>query len=360
MRISSSVTYPSANGNILVTSQLSVKQCLIDINNIMLSSGLVRSVDTGQCDTTSTSTIADVALKKYTSSTDISSTTNYTAFPPLIYILTDSWQSTKPVYIRIELRIAQCNQYNNNISSPNQIGYICYANVKIGGSTDGAGTITSQYAEQNLYHTYAINATSNTVMYDYHNKSNSYVNWNSTKGIVNVNICPNMLYWITPAPTYVFTTAQVRFSLVRFVIKRLSDGTCIIIFPNCVYAAQSTNNVSYGISKIYYLNGTGIYADTTNDSLNTFKQQRQNYVNNKIVTTPITVLLSDGSIDYDPYILIGSTYILGYRSDTRYDVVINQSETYKYRLWSGFDGGTVFDSTSSLLETSLLIYDEDN
>lgn len=361
MRITDFINYPNANANNIASSQLSVKQCIIDVNSKMIAAGLVRSTDSGQLDTTSTSTISDVVLKKYTSTIDPSNINCYVAFAPMLYVLSDSWQTTNPVYIRYEFRIAQTNMYNNNISAPNAISYICYVNVKIGASTDGAGNITSQVAEQNLYHCYGINGSQSVIQYDYHNKTNSYILWNSTKGIVNVNICPNMYNWISPFPPGInVTTDKFRFSLIRFTLKRLKDGSCILIFPNLAYAASSISTSSYGASKIYYLYGTNIYSDTTNDTLNSFKQQRQNYVNNKIVTSPITVLLADGSLDYDPYILVGSTYILGNKSGIRYDVVINEGESYKYILWSAMDAGTYFDSTNTLVETSILIYDEEN
>lgn len=64
MRITDFINYPNSNANNLASSQLSVKQCIIDVNSKMIAAGLIRSTDSGQLDTTSTSTISGVVLKK--------------------------------------------------------------------------------------------------------------------------------------------------------------------------------------------------------------------------------------------------------------------------------------------------------
>lgn len=361
MRVNQLINYPLTST--ILSTQEDVKKCIVDVNNAMIAAGLIRAADTGQIDATSVSTISSVVLTKSTNITVGSGlatqATQYTQFPPLLYVLNDSFQSTKPVFIRLEFRIAQVNAYNNNISSPNIISYVPYVNVKIGGSTDGAGTITSQVAETNLYHTYASNVTTNVSLFEYHNRQNSYVNYNNTKNILNVNICPGMLHWTSPLSTAFTSTGTHRHSLIRFVLKRLSDGSCMIIMPELNVATNGATNSAYTASKIFYLNGTTVTADSNNSTINTFKQQRNSYINGNIVTSAASVLLADSSMEYDPLILIGSTPILGFKSGVRYDVVINSTETYKYILWSGMDGSTAFDSTATLFETSLLIYDEE-
>lgn len=214
-------------------------------------------------------------------------------------------------------------------------------------------------AETNLYYTFAAQVQSNVSLYEYHNKQNSYINYNNTKNILNVDICPGMLHWTSPLSTGFTSTGTHRYSLIRFVLKRLSDGSCLIIMPELNYSSNTSINSAYTASKIFYLNGTTVTSDSALSTLNTFKQQRNSYVNGNIVTSTASVLLADLSMEYDPHILIGATHILGFKSGVRYDVVINSTETYKYMLWSGMDGSTVFDSTAALFETSLLIYDEE-
>lgn len=361
MRVNTFVNYPLISD--VLTTQEAIKQCIVDTNSMLVSAGLLRASDTGQIDATSTSTIDSVVLTKATGVTlSYGLATNseqIAAFPPLLYVLNDSFQSTKPVYIRLEFRIAQVNTYNNDISDPNILSYVPYVDVKIGGSTDGASTITSQVAQTNLYNTYAMNLIENVSLYEYHNRQNSYVNYNNTKNILNVDICPGMLHYINPL-SYAFTsTGTHRHSLVRFVLKRLIDGSCVIIMPELNEATYTPTNNAYTASKIFYLNGTTVTSDSNNSTINTFKQQRNSYINGNIVTSAASVLLADSSMEYDPLILIGATHILGFKSGVRFDVVINSSETYKYMLWSGMDGSTAFDSTGSLFETSLLIYDEE-
>lgn len=361
MRVNTFVNYPLISD--VLTTQEAIKQCIVETNNMMIAAGLLRASDTGQINATSTSTISSVVLTKATgvstSAAFATQAAQNVAFPPLLYVLNDSFQSTKPVYIRLEFRIAQVNAYNNNISAPNTISYIPYVNVKIGGSTNGASTITSQVAETNLYHTYTESTTANISVYSYHNIQQSYINYNNTKNILNVNICPGMLHWTSPLPSAFTSTGTHRHSLIRFVLKRLIDGSCLIIMPELNQAWSSATNNAYTASKIFYLNGTTVTADSNNSTINTFKQQRNSYINGNIVTSAASVLLADSSMEYDPLILIGSTPILGFKSGVRYDVVINSTETYKYILWSGMDGSTAFDSTATLFETSLLIYDEE-
>lgn len=361
MRVNQLINYPLTST--ILSTQEDVKKCIVDVNNAMIAAGLIRAADTGQINATSVSTINSVVLTKATGvagATGMATTAaQNVAFPPLLYVLNDSFQATKPVYIRLEFRISQVNGYNNNISAPNIISYVPYVNVKIGGSTDGASTITSQVAETNLYHTYLNNTNTNVSLYSYHNIQQSYINYNNTKNILNVDICPGMLHWTSPLSTAFTSTGTNRHSLIRFVLKRLSDGSCMIIMPELNTASSSPTNNVYTASKIFYLNGTSVTSDSNNSTVNTFKQQRNSYINGNIVTSAASVLLSDSSMEYDPLILIGATHILGFKSGVRYDVVINSTETYKYILWSGMDGSTAFDSTATSFETSLLIYDEE-
>ena len=76
-----------------------------------------------------------------------------------------------------------------------------------------------------------------------------------------------------------------------------------------------------------------------------------------MICSPITVLLQDNSISYDPYILIGSTELLGNKSFVEYDVVMNEDEMHRYVTWSPYDGDTVFNSDITNRATSLLIYE---
>ena len=109
--------------------------------------------------------------------------------------------------------------------------------------------------------------------------------------------------------------------------------------------------------KIIYKNISSQQEDTNLSTLSTFTQNQQNFVNNKMICSPITILLQDNSISYDPYILIGSTELLGNKSFVEYDVVMNSNEIHRYVTWSPYDGDTVFNDSTSTRATSLLIYE---
>ena len=133
MRVNQLINYPLTST--ILSTQEDVKKCIVDVNNAMIAAGLIRAADTGQIDATSVSTIDSVVLTKSlgigTGASLATSAAQNVAFPPLLYVLNDSFQATKPVYIRLEFRIAQVNGYNNNISAPNIMSYVPYVNVKI-------------------------------------------------------------------------------------------------------------------------------------------------------------------------------------------------------------------------------------
>ena len=267
-------------------------------------------------------------------------------------------QSTNPIYISFTFKIAQNWTYNAQLS--NSVGYTCFVTVEIGSSTNGAGIISSPYKFTNIamYHT---SSTTSQFLNDFTKQTESYINYDNNIGLLNISICPKMNTGLTTDTAPTSYSVSTSLTLIRFCIKRLSDGSYIIIDPNKRAMHTSYNN-GYANNaetkcKIIYKSISAQIDDTNFSTLTTFSQNQQSFVNNKMICSPITVLLQDNSISYDPYILIGSTELLGNKSFVEYDVVMNEDEMHRYVTWSPYDGDTVFNSDLVNRATSLLIYE---
>lgn len=359
MKITPFIRYPKYGMNILATDQTSVKQCIYDFNQSMLNAGLIRTTDTNQLDASDINNIPDLNLLKLTAGLHISNvdTTQCASHLPLVYSFTDSMQSTNPIYISFAFKIAQNWQYNAQLS--NNVGYTCFVTVEIGSSTNGAGIISSPYKFTNIAMYYNVNPLS-MFLNDFTKQTESYINYDNNIGLLNISICPKMNTGLTTDTTPISYSASTSLTLIRFCIKRLSDGSYIIIDPNKRATGTTYNSYANNVEtkcKIIYKSISAQIDDTNLSTLATFTQNQQNFVNNKMICSPITVLLQDNSISYDPYILIGSTELLGNKSFVEYDVIMNSNEIHRYVTWSPFDGDTVFNDSINTRLTSLLIYE---
>ena len=101
MKITPFIRYPKHGMNILATDQTSVKQCIYDFNQAMLSAGLIRTNDTNQLNASDINNIPDLNLLKITANLSPATidTTHCASHLPLVYSFTDSMQSTNPIYI---------------------------------------------------------------------------------------------------------------------------------------------------------------------------------------------------------------------------------------------------------------------
>lgn len=358
MKITPFIRYPKHGMNILATDQTSVKECIYDFNQAMLSAGLIRTNDTNQLDASDINNIPDLNLLKLTNGITYQNidTTSCASHLPLVYSFTDSMQSTNPIYISFTFKIAQNWYYNVQLSNP--VGYTCFVTVSIGSSTNGAGIISSPYSFTNIAMILSVSPMS-SYLNDFTKQTLSYINYDDSIGLLNISICPKMntgLITDTASLTY---SASPNLNLIRFCIKRLLDGSYIIIDPNKKIAVSSYSSVNNSETKckIIYKNISSQQEDTNLSTLYTFTQNQQNFVNNKMICSPITVLLQDNSISYDPYILIGSTELLGNKSFVEYDVIMNSNEIHRYVTWSPYDGDTIFNDTIGNKLTSLLIYE---
>ncbi len=358
MKITPFIRYPKHGMNILATDQTSVKECIYDFNQAMLSAGLIRTNDTNQLDASDINNIPDLNLLKLT--TNLSSvtidTTQCASHLPLVYSFTDSMQSTNPIYISFTFKIAQNWYYNAQLSNP--VGYTCFVTVSIGSSTNGAGIISSPYSFTNI----AMILNGNTLssyLNDFTKQTQSYINYDDSIGLLNISICPKMSTGLITDTASLSYNISTNLNLIRFCIKRLLDGSYIIIDPNRKGTNSNYNNIMNTETKckIIYKNISSQQEDTNLSTLSMITQNQQNFVNNKMICSPITVLLQDNSISYDPYILIGSTELLGNKSFVEYDVIMNSNEIHRYVTWSPYDGDTVFNDTITNRLTSLLIYE---
>ncbi len=359
MKITPFIRYPKHGMNILATDQTSVKECIYDFNQAMLSAGLIRTNDTNQLDASDINNIPDLNLLKLTTNLLVATidTTQCASHLPLVYSFTDSMQSTNPIYISFAFKIAQNWGYNAQLSNP--VGYTCFVTVSIGSSTNGSGIISSPYSFTNIAMISSGGAPS-LYLNDFTKQTLSYINYDDSIGLLNISICPKMSTGLTTDTASLTYSVSTNLNLIRFCIKRLLDGSYIIIDPN-----KKSVNSSYSIAianvetkcKIIYKNISSQQEDTNLSTLSTFSQNQQNFVNNKMICSPITILLQDNSISHDPYILIGSTELLGNKSFVEYDVIMNSNEIHRYVTWSPYDGDTVFNDTVNTRLTSLLIYE---
>ena len=207
---------------------------------------------------------------------------------------------------------------------------------------------------------FASNSVLSNFLNDFTKQTESYINYDNNIGLLNISICPKMNTGLTTDTASTSYSSSTSLTLIRFCIKRLSDGSYMIIDPNKRSLGTSLNYYLTNTEttcKIIYKNISSQVDDTVWSTLATFSQNQQSFVNNKMICSPITVLLQDNSISYDPYILIGSTELLGNKSFVEYDVIVNSNEVHRYVTWSPFDGDTVFNSNISNRATSLLIYE---
>lgn len=360
MKITPFIRYPKYGMNILATDQTSVKQCIYDFNQAMLNTGLIRTSDTNQLDASDINNIPNLTLLKLTNGLTApnTDTTQCASHLPLVYSFTDSMQSTNPIYISFTFKIAQNWTYNAQLS--NNVGYTCVVTVEIGSSTNGAGIISSPYKFTNISMYLNNTAHLSNFLNDFTKQTESYINYDNNIGLLNISICPKMNTGLNVDIAQTSYNTSTSLTLIRFCIKRLSDGSYIIIDPN--KRAMTGNYGSYANNaetkcKIIYKSISAQIDDTNFSTLATFSQNQQSFVNNKMICSPITVLLQDNSISYDPYILVGSTELLGNKSFVEYDVVMNEDEMHRYVTWSPYDGDTVFNSDLTNRATSLLIYE---
>jgi hypothetical protein len=325
----------------------------------VLSAGLIRTNDTNQLDASDINNIPDLNLLKITTNLSVATidTTQCASHLPLVYSFTDSMQSTNPIYISFTFKIAQNWSYNAQLSNP--VGYTCFVTVSIGSSTNGAGIISSPYSFTNIA-MILTNGVASLYLNDFTKQTLSYINYDDNIGLLNISICPKMGMCLTTDTVSLSYNISSNLNLIRFCIKRLLDGSYIIIDPNkksaaSTYASAIANTETK--CKIIYKNISSQQDDTNLSTLSTFTQNQQNFVNNKMICSPITVLLQDNSISYDPYILIGSTELLGNKSFVEYDVIMNSNEIHRYVTWSPYDGDTVFNDNIGYRLTSLLIYE---
>ena len=358
MKITPFIRYPKHGMNILATDQTSVKQCIYDFNQAMLSAGLIRTNDTNQLDASDINNIPDLNLLKITTNLSAATidTTQCASHLPLVYSFTDSMQSTNPIYISFVFKIAQNWLYNAQLSNP--VGYTCFVTVSIGSSTNGAGIIPSPYSFTNIA-MILYTGTISSYLNDFTKQTKSYINYDNNIGLLNISICPKMNTGLITDTTSLSYYDSSNLNLIRFCIKRLSDGSYIIINPNKKAASNYYSGFlnSETKCKIIYKNISSQQEDTNLSTLSTITQNQQNFVNNKMICSPITILLQDNSISYDPYILIGSTELLGNKSFVEYDVIMNSNEIHRYVTWSPYDGDTVFNDNITNRLTSLLIYE---
>ena len=231
MKITPFIRYPKHGMNILATDQTSVKQCIYDFNQAMLSAGLIRTNDTNQLDASDINNIPDLNLLKLTNGITHQNidTTSCTSHLPLVYSFTDSMQSTNPIYISFTFKIVQNWLYNAQLSNP--VGYTCFVTVSIGSSTNGAGIIPSPYSFTNI--AMILNGiTMSSYLNDFTKQIKSYINYDNNIGLLNISICPKMNTGLITDTTSLSYYDSSNLNLIRFCIKRLLDGSYIIIDPN--------------------------------------------------------------------------------------------------------------------------------
>jgi hypothetical protein len=352
-------TYPNIENGNLAVDQTSFKQMIIDFNNAMLQAGLVRSPDTGQLDATNTTTIPNLVLTQNTTSVAIGYgngqnegvATRYLA--PLIYCFTDSFQTTNPIYIKIQFGIGQMCAYN---ASYNQLyGFI--TKVSIGTKTNGAGTVSNGAIDWCMYYGYHLINYSVTNSYNFvetlnTSNKNSYINYNSSKGLLHVELLPRIFQGITAGPA----SEGAKGFCLKFVISRNQDGSAILLWGG--WAPWPYSSTAPGVNQVvpYILYPATIYSDNSFYSYSAFNRYKSLYKNGMIYTAPFLSLLSDQvTITQNKNLLVGGTNMLGNISGMRYKVQISDTESYWYRTWSTGDNYVNFNNDAS---TCLLILDE--
>ena len=111
MKITPFIRYPKHGMNILATDQTSVKQCIYDFNQAMLSAGLIRTNDTNQLDASDINNIPEIFGLLYTKEAEYQMEI-IKQYDDLRY----SHLSTKPVHIPLQKQpLYPQNPYLHNV-----------------------------------------------------------------------------------------------------------------------------------------------------------------------------------------------------------------------------------------------------
>lgn len=171
-----------------------VKQFLIEFDQLLKDAGLIRSVEAGQLDLSSS--ISDLAMTNVFDSAnsataifDLTTTTGtpQVSYAPLIYLFDDSLQSTDPVKLKFEFFYFRANKKTTLDGTE-----VPLFGVKITNTYKGYDQVNYQHMFVGQY-TGGTDGTYNAFpQKDYliHNGLNSLICYEKTSGYLYLNICP--------------------------------------------------------------------------------------------------------------------------------------------------------------------------
>lgn len=328
-KIIRNIPYPDFSN--IYTSQQSIKDCIKEIHQMFIDAGLQRSADSGQLDPDNIpdfdltyfhaegQSIADYPTHNGTTQR------TYIQTPSLVYMFTDVLHTTKPVYISLVFRLARIDRY---LSSKTKYAYMLIPIVNIGSSTTGSGLIGTSmlitntnnlgYSTQTLFN----RADNTNTMYEnrrFNNYfQNSFVYYNSSKGIFYCNLLPNYRYCTIDLATGTFPLST-NFSVfnkwcpfINFCIIRTTTNCYVDIlygFPN-ISDTSSYNNAIFPLITHYSYNSNTIYNDYgTNlyEAWKSFSLTSSTTKNGYLTLSQLNVLDYNGTPNTNPYMLVGNS-----------------------------------------------------
>lgn len=347
-KIIRNIPYPNFDN--LYTSQQSIKDFIKNIHQMFIDAGLQRSADSGQLDPNN---IADFDLTYFHAAgqTNVDYPSNnggnsrtYIQTLPLVYMFTDALQATKPMYIQLTFRLARPERYN---ASKTKYSYFLQMFINIGSATNGSGQITNSVYTQSTasigFSTMPViyNVDGNATMWEFRKTNvaqNSFIYYNSTKGIFYANLFPNFKYTqvnsVTGATNSSGYSQWNKFNPYLNLCIIRNNIHCYVDQMVCTSSISdsATFAQSYPVIQHYFYDNT-FYSDggSTNlyESWKTFSLAPTALQNGYLTLSQVNILDNNKTPNTSPYMLIANINGLP-NMQAEIDVKIDATTTKKY------------------------------
>lgn len=349
------IDYPKLSDHYLYESQQGIKDLIKKIDTCIIDSGLVRAPDTGQLDVDN---IPDQNLDFFLNKGAVyrDSTDAYIQYLPLVYCFSDTLQETSPIFISINFELGRMTTSQKQLKSP--IGL--YTKINVSNGTNGNSVITKgiEFYVGSLGFSSNSNSTNTKVSTDY-NVQDSIINYDREKGMLFLNILPYFRFTTEDAVVNHFgdSSKGINRSLIDIIVYRVNDKTIGTLGFNTYNQINQNSNVGIPPKIFRYKNGDVIYNDTYYNTIQGFYNNTQNYINGRIVTSPLTSYDPLNKIMVrNPIMLSSSSSDTGNISGGTLKVIISDTEKWKYMVYSPMAENFNFGSTLGT-RVNLLIYD---
>ena len=334
--IARKITYPQTSLNFRSAGgQDIIKQFLIEFDQLLKDSGLIRSVEAGQLDLTTS--ISDLAMTNVFDSAnsataifDLATTTGtpQVSYAPLIYLFDDSLQATDPVKLKFEFFYFRANKKTTLDGTE-----VPLFGVKITNTYKGYDQVNYQHMFVGQY-TGDDAGTYNAFPqkgYLLHNGLNSLVCYEKTSGYLYLNICPgarmSSRYGTIENP--VNSVVHITLSRNRNLAGSITNKNLTYIVQSSIFAANAggingTSTYNY-VAKPnwadYTIHASGIYQSTaqlqTPFNASAYYKQGSFYTWATTAYDPV-----EQKLYYNPFILIGNNIMAAGSTGLIYEMEI--------------------------------------